>query len=158
MTDDLKGLKRAAEAGNAAAQFNLAILCDSREDDNGYAVPGDRAEALRWLLEAARGGLPRAQLKLAEFYAEGRKVSGDLVRACVWFLVAMAKLNGAERARAEIGYRALAGRLTAGQMVKARRLAETWLKPAAASRKSRAADAGAALVPPNPISPRPQSA
>ncbi|OWJ55886.1 sel1 repeat family protein [Inquilinus limosus] len=116
---DFKALRRAAEAGDAAAQFNLGVLSDSRIDDNGYAVPGDRAEALRWLEQAAAGGLPRAQLRLATLYADSRPASGDRVRAGAWFLVAAARLTGAQRAAAEAGYRALAAGLSAGRRAKA---------------------------------------
>ena len=42
----IKHLILAAESGNAAAQFNLGVLCDSRLDDNGYAVEGNRAEVV----------------------------------------------------------------------------------------------------------------
>ena len=120
---DAKALRRAAEAGDPAAQFNLGVLSDSRVDDNGYAVPGDRAEALRWLRLAAGNGLPRAQLRLAALYAESPLASGDQVRACAWFLVAAARLTGVQRAAAEAGCRALAGRLSPGRMARARGLA-----------------------------------
>jgi TPR repeat protein len=120
---DLKTLRRAAEAGDAAAQFNLGVLCDSRVDDNGYDIPGDRTEALHWLLRAAGNDLPRAQLRLAEIYADSPPASGDRVRACAWFVVAIARLTGAQRAAAEAGFRVLAGQLSATRMVKARALA-----------------------------------
>ena len=51
----------AAESGDAAAQFNLAVLCESRLDDNGYPIEGNRTAAMKWLLAAAEQGLPRAQ-------------------------------------------------------------------------------------------------
>lgn len=120
---DEKALRRAAEAGDAAAQFNLGVLSDSRVDDNGYPIPGDRAEALRWLLLAANNGLPRAQLRLAELYADSAPVSGDRVRACAWFLVAAPGLIGVQRATAEAGYRTLAARFSPGRKAKARSLA-----------------------------------
>jgi TPR repeat protein len=118
-----KMLRRVAEGGDAAAQFNIGMLCASAVDDNGYAVPGDRAEALRWLLLAAQAGLPRAQLKLAELYSDSRPASGDRVLACAWLLVAISRLTGAQRAIAETGYRTLAAQLSAGRMLRARNLA-----------------------------------
>jgi hypothetical protein len=36
-----KLLLLAAESGDAAAQFNLAVLCDSRPDDNGNPIGRD---------------------------------------------------------------------------------------------------------------------
>jgi TPR repeat protein len=55
-----------AEAGDARAQCNLGILYGNGLDDNGYAVEGDRPQAIKWLLAAAEQGLPRAQIELAE--------------------------------------------------------------------------------------------
>jgi TPR repeat protein len=59
----------AAENGDAAAQFNLAVLCESRLDDNGYPTEADRTTAMKWLLAAAeqvcrvfRVNLPRCML------------------------------------------------------------------------------------------------
>ena len=66
-----KRLIEAAEAGDAGSQCNLGILYDNGVDDNGYAVEGNRPQAVRWLLAAAEQGLPRAQIKLAEVYADG---------------------------------------------------------------------------------------
>ena len=66
----MKGhLLKAAERGNAEAQFNLAVICENGWIDSRYVVEGDRREAMRWLNAAAEQGLPRAQIKLAEIYA-----------------------------------------------------------------------------------------
>ena len=65
-TNPTRLLLLAAESGDAAAQFNLAVLCDSRLDDNGYPIEGNRVVAMKWLLAAAEQGLPRAQSKLTE--------------------------------------------------------------------------------------------
>jgi TPR repeat protein len=56
-----KHLLVAAESGDAASQLISVSLYDSRLDDNGHAVEGNRAEAMKWLLAAAEQGLPRAQ-------------------------------------------------------------------------------------------------
>lgn len=128
-SSDLKALRRAAEAGDAAAQYNLGVISDSRLDDNGYTIPGDRAEALRWLLLAAGNGLPRAQLRLAELYADSPAASGDRVRAGAWFLVAAARATGAQRAAAQAGYRTLAAGLSPGRRAKACGLATRLAAP-----------------------------
>ena len=54
----IKHLLFAAESGDAAAQFNLGVLYDSRLDDNGYAIEGNRAEAMKWLRAAPNRGCP----------------------------------------------------------------------------------------------------
>src|ERR1700741_3944007 len=80
-TSTMRHLRLAAGSGGAAAQFNLGVLFDRRLGDNGYAIEGNRAESLKWLLAAAEQGLPRAQSRLAEVYAGGpkpRKTSGTL--------------------------------------------------------------------------------
>ena len=61
-TTTMRHLRLAAESGDAAAQFNLGVLFDSREDDNGYAIEGNRAQAIKWLpsraCRALRAGSP----------------------------------------------------------------------------------------------------
>jgi len=46
-SNPIKHLLLAAERGDAAAQFNLGVLCDSRQDDNGYVIEGNRVEAIK---------------------------------------------------------------------------------------------------------------
>jgi TPR repeat protein len=125
-TSIMRRLRIAAESGEAAAQFNLGVLYDSRLDDNGYAVEGDRAEALKWLLAAAEQGLPRAQKMLAELYAAGPNVSGNYVNACAWFLLASANSRGIHREQARSGYQRIAAKLTQAQRARAKDLARVW--------------------------------
>lgn len=122
----IKHLVFAAESGDAAAQFNLGVLCDSRLDDNGYPIEGNRAEAMKWLLAAAEQGLPRAQCRLAEMYAEGSDAPEDHINACAWFLLAMTALRGIHRHRARSGYDRVASYLTPAQIAEARRFAANW--------------------------------
>ena len=122
----IKHLLFAAESGDAAAQFNLGVLYDSRLDDNGYAIEGNRAEAMKWLLAAAEQGLPRAQSKLAEMYASGRATPEDFIYACAWFLLATTNLRGIHRHRARSGYAHISLRLTPAQLARAKRLARDW--------------------------------
>jgi TPR repeat protein len=125
-TSIMRHLLIAAESGEAAAQFNLGVLYDSRLDDNGYAIEGDRAAAIKWLLAAAKQGLPRAQSKLAELYATGPNVSESYVNACAWFLLAATSSRGIHRHHARSGYERIAARLTPRQLTKAKRLAGRW--------------------------------
>ena len=122
----IKHLLLAAANGDAAAQFNLGVLCDARLDDNGHAVGGHRAEALKWLLAAAEQGLPRAQNKLAEMYADGPNRPEDYVSACGWFLLAAAGLHGIHRHRARSEYERVSAYLTTAQLARARRFAGAW--------------------------------
>src|SRR5271157_2719813 len=125
-TSTMRHLRLAAESGEAAAQFNLGVLYDSRLDDNGYAIDGNRAEAIKWLLAAAEQGLPRAQSKLAELYAGGPNTSGNYVNACAWYLLATTSCRGIHRDQARSGYERIASHLTPAQLVKAKRLARLW--------------------------------
>jgi len=121
-----KRLFKAAEGGDARSQYNLGILYGSGLDDNGYAVEVDRPQTLRWLLAAAEQGLPRAQVKLAEVYAEGPDISGSHATACGWFLLAAMGLRGIHLHRAQSGYERIAAHLTPAQIAKARRFARDW--------------------------------
>jgi TPR repeat protein len=125
-TTIMRQLRIAAASGEAAAQFNLGVLYDSRLDDNGYAVEGNRAEAIKWLLAAAEQGLPRAQSRLAELYAAGPNTSGSYVNACAWFLLAAASSRGIHRHQARSGYERIAASLTTAQLTEAKRLADLW--------------------------------
>jgi TPR repeat protein len=125
-TSTMRHLRLAAESGEAAAQFNLGVLYDSRLDDNGYAIEGNRAEAIKWLLAAAEQGLPRAQSRLAELYADGPNASENYVNACAWFLLATTNSRGIHRHQARSGYERIASHLTPAQLSKAKRLAGLW--------------------------------
>ena len=130
-----KQLLRAAEAGDAGSQYNLGILCDNGLDDNGYAVAGNRRQAVKWLLAAAEQGLLRAQVKLAEIYADAPDISGSHTAAGGWFLLAALGLHGVHLHRAQLGYERIASHLNPAQIEQARRFAQGWTpnrpKPAA---------------------------
>jgi len=121
-----KQLLRAAEAGDAGSQYNLGMLCNNGMDDNGYAVTGDRRQAVKWLLAAAKQGLPRAQVKLAEVYADAPDISGSHAVAGGWFLLAALGLHGVHLHRARSGYERLASHLNPAQIEQARRFAQGW--------------------------------
>src|SRR5579864_1053270 len=117
MQDLRKELLAAAERGDAQAQYNLGVMLENGVDDNGYAIEGDkaaamRADAVKWLLSAAEQDLPRAQLQLAEAYAAGAGGLEQHVKAGGWFLLAMTRLSGVHRHRARSGYELLCSRLT----------------------------------------------
>jgi TPR repeat protein len=125
-TSTMKYLRIAAESGEAAAQFNLGVVCDSRFDDNGYPIEGNRSEAMKWLLAAAEQGLPRAQSKLAEMYAAGAVLPDDYISACAWLLIATRRLRGIHREQAGSRYALVSAHLTVAELTKARQFANNW--------------------------------
>jgi len=126
----MRHLRLAAESGDAAAQFHLGVLSDGRLDDNGYAIEGNRAESLKWLLAAAEQGLPRAQIKLAEIYAGEPEIPENSVKACGWYLLATTSLRGAHLQKAQSAYQRASFRLTPSQIAEVRDFAQDW-KPKA---------------------------
>ena len=60
--------RKAAEQGDAGAQFNLGVTYD-----RGKGVPQDYAEALRWYLKAAGQGHARAQFNVGVMYENGKE-------------------------------------------------------------------------------------
>jgi TPR repeat protein len=133
-----KRLLQAAEGGDARAQYNLGIVYDNGVDDNGYAVAGNRPQAVKWLLAAAEQGLPRAQVKLAEVYADAPDDSGSHAAAGGWFLVAARSLRGVHLHRARSGYERIASHLTPAQIAQASCFAQDWTptRPQPAARLS----------------------
>ena len=81
--------RRAAEQGNASAQFNLALLYD-----NGTGLARDYAQAAAWYTKAAEQGLPRAQFNLGSMYANGQGVPVNLVESYVWLDLAARTWTG----------------------------------------------------------------
>ena len=119
-------LLQAVKAGEARSQCNLGIIYTNGLGDNGYAVKGNKPRAVKWLSAAAEQGLPRAQLKLAEVYAEAPDLSGSHSTAGRWFLLAMQGLCGIHLHQTRSGYEHVASHLTAAQIAKARQFARDW--------------------------------
>ena len=71
---------KAAERGDAPAQFNLALMYD-----RGLGVPQDYAVALKWLRKAAEQGFIEAEFNLGNMYDNGLGVSSDNAQAVKWF-------------------------------------------------------------------------
>ena len=71
--------RRAAAAGLAEAQFNLAHCLAT-----GSGTARDDAEALSWMLKAAEQGLSSAQFLAGVMLAEGIGTRADRARAQVW--------------------------------------------------------------------------
>lgn len=73
-------IEKAAEAGDAEAQFKLGALYA-----NGKGVKQDSKAAVQWLRKAARQGLFTAQTLLAWCYAGGNGVSENPAEAVEWY-------------------------------------------------------------------------
>ena len=73
----------AGQQGNAGAQLDLGFMYD-----NGYGVPQDYTEAIKWYRKAAEQGNDRAQYNLGLMYDIGYGVPQDFVRAHMWYDIA----------------------------------------------------------------------
>src|ERR1700745_1450504 len=93
-TSTIRHLRLAAEAVTPPRHSISASSLNSREDDNGYAIEGNRTQTIKWLLAAAEQGLPRAQSRLAELYAGGPNASENVVNGCALFLASKKKSPG----------------------------------------------------------------
>mgnify|MGYP006156604439 CR=1 FL=1 len=93
----LKEWKPLAEAGDAAAQYNLALMYR-----NGKGVPQDYAEAIRWYRLAAEQGLAEAQTNLGIMYDNGEGVPQDYAEAVKWWRLAAEQ--GHAKAQTNLGY------------------------------------------------------
>ncbi len=126
----MKRMQLAAAAGNALAQFNLGMMYNHSLDDNGHPRTTNHDLAVQWFLSAAKQGFPRAQLKLAQTYAEEILSEVEMpdhrIEAYAWFLRAVAGLTGAQQAEAQKGLKKAAAMLTEDEMEAARDLAERW--------------------------------
>ena len=72
--------RRAADQGNADAQFNLGSMYAT-----GQGVRRDQKAAVRWYRMAADQGRANAQFNLALIYDNGEGVARDDVAAASWF-------------------------------------------------------------------------
>jgi TPR repeat protein len=122
----MRRLVVAAESGNAEAQFNLAVALGNLVSNDREALDCNRSESTAWLALAARQGLPRAQLMLAERLAEAAPTSVNGVRACAWYLLAASSAVGIHRNTAREGYERTVRQLSAPQTRRAQRLARLW--------------------------------
>src|SRR5690606_14205677 len=56
----------------------------------GQGIMQDSRQAARWFYEAAKQGIPEAQVNLGYLYGEGEGVPKDPVQAYAWFSIAAA--------------------------------------------------------------------
>lgn len=79
-TSEFETTIKAAEQGNAIAQFNLGNMFKS-----GEGVAQDDKQAVAWYTKAAEQGQSRAQFNLALMYANGLGVDQDYKQTVYWF-------------------------------------------------------------------------
>lgn len=75
--------RKAAEAGNTRAMFNLAVHLA-----NGNGITKDITEANRWLRRAAEGGSADAMVNLAFQLENGNGITKDVTEANRWYRTA----------------------------------------------------------------------
>ncbi len=80
--------RKAAEQGDAAAQYNLGV-----HYDDGKGVTEDDAQAVYWYRKAAEQGDAAAQNLLCLYYYSGYGVAKDLEQAKYWGRQAIANVN-----------------------------------------------------------------
>ena len=115
--DDFDAVKKVAEQGDVYAQFKLGVMFA-----NGYDVPEDDAEAVRWYLKAAEQGHAFAQASLGLMYAMGQGVPEDYIQAYAWFSLAAAQ--GGENAKDAKEY--LTGIMTRAEITEAQKLSRKY--------------------------------
>ena len=89
-----------AQAGSAADQYDVAMLYLM-----GFGGRKIKTEAVRWLKEAARQGLPKAQFALGVAYVFGEGVDEDKRKAFRWFLAAAEKGHPRAQTFLAMGYK-----------------------------------------------------
>ena len=72
--------RKAADQGNASAQYNLGLMYWRSQ-----GVPQDYAAAVSWYRKAADQGHADAQFNLGIMYEEGQGVPQDYAQAHMWF-------------------------------------------------------------------------
>ena len=99
----LRGLSPLAEGGDARAQFDVGFM-----HSQGWGVPQDPAEAIRWYRKAANQGLQVAQHFLGMAFVKGDGVQRDYTEAARWF--ARAATQGFPQAQYILGLMTINGR------------------------------------------------
>lgn len=94
-------LRKAAEQGDAQAQYDLAYLYyKSGIDPEVEGVGRSDRQAARWYRAAAMQGHPRAQYNMAVLHLQGHGVERDAITAYAWLM--LASDNGHEESSALI--------------------------------------------------------
>lgn len=106
-----------AEGGMAIAQFQIGMMTEQ-----GQGTEPDLKRAFDWYMKAARQGVSDAYFALGQIYSRGEIVPRDSVQAYAWFDLAV---RGGQKVAAD-WLRMEGGRMTPGDIAKARELAAAW--------------------------------
>jgi hypothetical protein len=112
-----KWYRRAAEQGNAGAQYNLGVMYYQ-----GRGVPQDDAAAAKWYRLAAEQDYASAQRNLGVMYYNGQGVPQDYIQAHIWFNLAASEGDDKSREVRDL----VAKIMTPDQIAEAQRLAREW--------------------------------
>ena len=88
--------QKAANQGDAAAQFNLGLMYD-----NGQGVAQNDQQAAAWYQKAANQGHAKAQYNLGVMYFNGQGVARNYRRAAAWYKKVLAQPDTPENAEAK---------------------------------------------------------
>src|ERR1700752_1038493 len=98
----LRGLSPLAEGGDARAQFDIGFM-----HAQGWGVPKDSAQAIKWYRKAGDQGLEIAHHFLGIAYWKGDGVQRDYAEAARWF--ARAATQGFSQAQHMLGLMTIHG-------------------------------------------------
>ena len=113
----LKEWEPLAQAGGAAAQFDLGLLYY-----DGRGVPQDFAQAAEWFEKAANQGYAKAQHNLGAMYAVGKGIKRDYAQAYKWLSLCAAAGEESCAAQRDL----IAQKLSSSKLAAAQRLTRDW--------------------------------
>ena len=99
----VKWFRKAAEQGEAFAQYNLGVMYA-----DGEGVTQDYAEAVKWYRMAAEQGIAEAQFNLGNAYNSGQGVAQNYAEAVKWY--SKAAEQGLAEAQFSFGYAYYSGK------------------------------------------------
>jgi hypothetical protein len=95
-TEAVERYRKAAEQGNAIAQFNLGVMYEQ-----GRGVGQSDTKAVAWFRKAAEQGYAYAQFNLGFMYEEGRGVGQSDAEAVAWYRKAAEQGNAYAKKKIE---------------------------------------------------------
>lgn len=125
INDAIVWYTKAADEGHyIPAMMALARIY---ENGKGKLLPPDIGKAINLYKKCADAGEPEAQIKMGEFYNEGRGVTKDLTEAYVWMaLAANALPKGEEKDKVVVTRIEISNALSEEQLTDARQRVSDW--------------------------------